>query len=94
MMYSPNYKQCMIRVRGDLGKSFGNQWLLGVPFMQAYYTIHDMENKKIGLVRVNKTPDPKDKPAPVPEPAADTVADKPGLTEEQLKRKEEAEAKR
>jgi hypothetical protein len=50
----------MIRMRGDLGDSFEDSWLLGVPFMQAYYTIHDMDNKKIGLVRINKKPEPID----------------------------------
>ena len=45
LMYSPNYEQCMIRMRGDLGSAFEDVWLLGVPFMQTYYTIHDMDNK-------------------------------------------------
>ena len=45
--------QCLLRFRGDL-ESFPDTWLLGVPFLQAHYSIHDLENKKIGLIRVNK----------------------------------------
>jgi hypothetical protein len=30
-------------------------WLMGDPFLRGYYSIYDMENKKIGLVGVALT---------------------------------------
>ena len=30
-------------------------WLLGDPFLRAYYSIYDMESKRIGLVGVAET---------------------------------------
>jgi hypothetical protein len=30
-------------------------WLLGDPFLRAYYSIYDLENNKIGLVGVAET---------------------------------------
>ena len=32
-----------------------NMWLLGDPFLRAYYSIYDLENKKIGLVGIAET---------------------------------------
>ena len=81
LMYSPNYEECMIRMRGDLGSAFEDVWLLGVPFMQTYYTIHDMDNKKIGLVRVYKKP-ADEEPAQDPTPGVDGDADKDKEKEE------------
>jgi len=28
--------------------------MFGIPFLQAYYTIHDLDEHKFGLVRLNK----------------------------------------
>jgi len=32
----------------------GDDWILGIPFLTEFYTIYDMTEKKIGLVKVNK----------------------------------------
>ena len=44
--------QCLLRFRGDLA-GFEDKWLLGVPFIQTYYSIHDLEMKQIGLIKTN-----------------------------------------
>lgn len=36
-------------------KSTGALWVMGDPFLRAYYSIYDMENKKIGMVGVATT---------------------------------------
>jgi len=30
-------------------------WLMGDPFLRAYYSIYDMDNKRIGMVGVAET---------------------------------------
>lgn len=52
LMYSAFWKRCMIRM--NINYAFEDTWLMGVPFLQAYYAIHDLDQKKIGLVRINK----------------------------------------
>jgi hypothetical protein len=32
-----------------------NMWLMGDPFLRAYYSIYDLEEKKIGLVGIAET---------------------------------------
>jgi hypothetical protein len=34
------------------GSSFSNMWLMGDPFLRKYYSIYDMDAKRIGLVGV------------------------------------------
>jgi hypothetical protein len=36
-------------------KSTGAMWLLGDPFLRAYYSIYDMDAKRLGLVGVAET---------------------------------------
>jgi len=36
-------------------QSTGAIWILGDPFLRAYYSIYDMEEQKIGLVGVADT---------------------------------------
>jgi hypothetical protein len=35
--------------------STGSLWIMGDPFLRAYYSIYDMENLKIGLVGIAQT---------------------------------------
>ena len=42
----------MIRIRNDLGVKYDFVWLMGIPFLQAYYSIYDMDNHRVGLGRV------------------------------------------
>jgi hypothetical protein len=32
-----------------------NMWIMGDPFLRAYYSIYDLEKKRIGLVGVAET---------------------------------------
>jgi hypothetical protein len=39
-------KQCILTIIEDAEIK---HWVLGLPFLRGYYTVHDMENKRIGL---------------------------------------------
>ena len=52
LLWDPMWKDCMLRITDDF--SHTNTWMFGIPFLQAYYTIHDLDNHKFGLVRTNK----------------------------------------
>ena len=41
LMYNDFYKRCSLRITP--GYAFEETWLIGVPFLQAYYIIHDMD---------------------------------------------------
>lgn len=42
-------------MREEAGKNNRVNWLLGDPFLRAYYSIYDMDNNRIGLVGVAET---------------------------------------
>jgi hypothetical protein len=53
--YSSYWGEC--RLRMEVQRAFPDKWLLGAPFLHAYYAIHDMDkanNLRIGFVRINK----------------------------------------
>ena len=55
LVYDWTYRDCMLRITDDL--SLKQTWLLGVPFLQTYYSIHDLDNHRFGLVKINKKVD-------------------------------------
>jgi len=72
--------KCSILVKEEAGQR-RLSWLMGDPFLRAYYSIYDMENDRIGLVGVAETlrspiPDEEEEGAEdyiLPEPAAGAV---------------------
>lgn len=54
LMFSQQHQRCALLVRDELS-STSQLWLMGDPFLRAYYSIYDMENKRIGLVGVART---------------------------------------
>jgi len=48
-----DYK-CSIMIIEDAGyfRRLNPNWLMGDPFLRAYYTVYDLENRKMGLLRV------------------------------------------
>lgn len=53
-MFSQSYQKCAVLVKDGLSGTSG-MWLMGDPFLRAYYSIYDMDAAKIGLVGVAKT---------------------------------------
>lgn len=47
--------KCSILVKEEWGQVTHSNWLLGDPFLRAYYSIYDMEEGKIGLVGIAET---------------------------------------
>jgi hypothetical protein len=44
---------CLLTIQEEPnGSSFSDMWLMGDPFLRKYYSIYDMEEKRIGLVGV------------------------------------------
>lgn len=54
LFYQRYYRSCAVLVKPELNLQT-NMWLMGDPFLRAYYSIYDMDNEKIGLVGVAKT---------------------------------------
>jgi len=54
MSYSGVRRQCALMFKEELA-STGSLWIMGDPFLRAYYSIYDMENLKIGLVGIAQT---------------------------------------
>lgn len=52
LLWDPMWKDCMLRITDDFTQT--QTWMFGIPFLQAYYTIHDLDNHTFGLVRTNK----------------------------------------
>lgn len=52
LLWDPLWKDCMLRITDDF--TLTSAWMFGIPFLQAYYAIHDLEDHRIGLVRINK----------------------------------------
>lgn len=74
----PGDYKCSILVKEEAGKR--RSWLMGDPFLRAYYSIYDMENNRLGLVGVAETlrsiPDDEVEGAEnyiLPEPVAEAV---------------------
>ena len=55
MIYDKYWRKCGILIREEIGSSISETWLLGDPFMRAYYSIYDLEENRIGLVGVAET---------------------------------------
>lgn len=51
MFYDPSQRKCAVLVKPELNANM-RMWLMGDPFLRAYYSIYDMDNKRIGLVSV------------------------------------------
>ena len=47
--------KCSILVREEAGLNNRVNWLMGDPFLRAYYSIYDMDNNRVGLVGVAET---------------------------------------
>jgi len=54
LSYSTTKQKCGILFKEELS-STGAIWILGDPFLRAYYSIYDMEEKRIGLVGIAET---------------------------------------
>jgi len=54
MIYQKYSKTCIILVQPELAQA-RSIWLMGDPFLRAYYSIYDLENKRIGLVGIAET---------------------------------------
>ena len=54
LLYNKFHRACAVLLKEELGAT-ENMWLLGDPFLRAYYSIYDMEERRIGLVGVAET---------------------------------------
>lgn len=52
--FSRSKMECAILIKPEL-KATGSMWIMGDPFLRAYYSIYDMEDQRIGLVGVAET---------------------------------------
>jgi phage shock protein PspC (stress-responsive transcriptional regulator) len=52
--YSFKFKKCLVLIKPEFAAT-SDIWLMGDPFLRAYYSVYDMENKKIGFVGVAET---------------------------------------
>ena len=53
LMFSQRKQKCALLVKAE--SSNARMWLMGDPFLRAYYSIYDMDNARIGFVGVAKT---------------------------------------
>ena len=51
MFYDPTQRKCAVLVKPELNGNM-RMWLMGDPFLRAYYSIYDMDRKRIGLASV------------------------------------------
>ena len=54
LVYHYNKRKCGLLVKQE-PKGNDELWLMGDPFLRAYYSIYDLDNKRIGLVGVADT---------------------------------------
>ena len=51
LFYQPRNRSCALLIAAEKTQR-SNMWLMGDPFLRAYYSIYDMETNMIGLVGV------------------------------------------
>ena len=54
LSFSRSKRKCAVLIKPEL-KGTGAIWIMGDPFLRAYYSIYDMENRSIGLVGIAET---------------------------------------
>ena len=54
MSYSKTKQRCIFLVKAEASR-INNMWILGDPFLRAYYAIYDLENRRVGMVGVAET---------------------------------------
>lgn len=54
LTFSQNRKVCALLLKPENIKTI-NMWILGDPFLRAYYSIYDLDEQKIGLVGIAET---------------------------------------
>ena len=54
LQYYERKGKCALLVKKEESIS-SNMWLMGDPFLRAYYSIYDLDQKKVGLVGVAET---------------------------------------
>lgn len=54
LYFSVKRQKCSLLIKPELS-STSRMWLMGDPFLRAYYSIYDMDNKRIGMVGVAET---------------------------------------
>ena len=47
--------KCSILIKEDVIQKTNSLWMMGDPFLRAYYSIYDMKKERIGLVGVAQT---------------------------------------
>lgn len=52
-LYDRYYRSCLLTLLEEPnGSAFSDMWLMGDPFLRKYYSIYDMDAKRVGLVGV------------------------------------------
>jgi len=52
-IYDRYYRSCLLSLLEEpTGSAFSDMWLMGDPFLRKYYSIYDMDAKRVGLVGV------------------------------------------
>jgi len=57
LTWDPHFGDCMLRITD--GFPWTDTYMFSIPFLQAYYAIHDLDTHRIGLVRMNRTNEKK-----------------------------------
>lgn len=54
LFYQPVYGMCAVLIQNQASLD-GAMWVMGDPFLRAYYSIYDMDEHRIGLVGLSYT---------------------------------------
>ena len=54
LAYRPQRGDCTLLIKQEPNANT-KHWLMGDPFLRAYYSIYDLESKKVGLAGVAET---------------------------------------